>query len=128
MLGTRLHPPVASESQNMMPGASCLGSGVWEDRDEGHQVSMDLKSKQCPMGEFSTSYSCCLLPTSPALYDPKETSSQSAILSSEGLEKAVPVVARVGEIGWKCQKNLKALHVNLGYCGLHTPSLQGSRR
>lgn len=28
MLGTRLHPPVASESQDMMPGASGLGSGV----------------------------------------------------------------------------------------------------
>lgn len=33
-----------------------------------------------------------------------------------------------GKIGWKCQKNLKALHVNLGYGGLQTPSLHGSRR
>lgn len=75
---------------------------------------MDLKSKQCPVGEFSTSYSCCLLPTSPALY-PKETSSQSVILSLEGLEKAVPVVARVGgdrvEVpeeskGFACQSGL----------------------
>lgn len=89
---------------------------------------MDLKSKQCPVGEFSTSYSCCLLPTSPALYYPKETNSQSAILTLEGLEKAVPVWLKWDEIGWKCQKNLKALHVNLGYCGLQTPSLHGSRR
>lgn len=68
------------------------------------------------------------LPTFPALYRPKETSSQSVMVSSEGLEKAVPVVARGGERGWKCQKNLKALHVNPGYCGLQTPSLHGSRR
>lgn len=88
---------------------------------------MDLKSKQCPVGEFSTSHSCCLLPTSPALYYPKETSSQSAILSSEGPEKAMPAWLEWG-IGWKCQKNLKALHVDLDYCGLQTPSFHGSRR
>lgn len=76
-LGMRRHPLVASESQNMMPGASCLGFGVLGtgDRDKGQQVSMDLKSKQCPVEEFSTGYSCCLLPTFPALYYPKETSS-----------------------------------------------------
>lgn len=89
---------------------------------------MDLKSKQCPVGEFSTSYSCCLLPSSPALYYPKETSSQSVISSLEGRRKAVPVVARVRERGWRCRKNPKALRVNLGYCGLQTPSLHGSRR
>lgn len=44
---------------------------------------MDLKSKQCPVGEFSTSYSCCLLPTSPALYYPKETSSVSHLVFGE---------------------------------------------
>lgn len=38
MLGTRLHPPVASESQDMMPGASGLGSG-WEDRGQGQRAS-----------------------------------------------------------------------------------------
>lgn len=38
---------------------------------------MDLKSKHCPVGEFSTSSSGRLLPTSPALYYPKETSSGS---------------------------------------------------
>lgn len=96
VLGMRLHPPVASESQDMMPEASRLGFFWGGGRDKGQQVSMDLKSKLCPMGEFSTSYPRRLLLTSAALYYPKETSLQSVVLSSEGLERAVPVVAIVG--------------------------------
>lgn len=48
------------------------------DRDKGQQISMDLKSKQCPVGEFSTGFlPPPALPTSLALYYPKETSSVS---------------------------------------------------
>lgn len=92
---------------------------------------MDLKSKHCPVGEVQ--HQLFRLPA-PNLPSPVTILRRQAHgQSSEDLERAVPVVAKVGggggeEIGWKCRKILKALHVNLGYGGLQTPSLRGSSR
>lgn len=89
---------------------------------------MDLKSSIVLWGSSAPATAACSQPPQPCTTLRRQAHGQS----TENLERAEPVGASVGmgvgEIGWKCQKNLKALHFNLGYCGLQTPSLRGSRR
>lgn len=85
VLGMGLHPPVASQSQ-AIPGASCLGFwGAWGavDRRQGQRAAgyHGFEIQAMSYGRVITIL---------------RRQAQLVISSSEDLESAVPVVARVG--------------------------------
>lgn len=84
------------------------------DKDIGQQVFVDLKSKQCPVGEFSTSYPCRRAGSQPPQPCTKETSSQSFRLR-RGPEKAVASGGYSrGERGWKVPVETKGFACQSG--------------
>lgn len=93
----------------------------------GQQVSVDLKSKQRPVRKFSTSCSCCLLPPpGPTVVLRRQIRSQpERPLRLRRSRRKQRQVVTVRARGWKCQKNLRALHVHLGCWELGNTQPQG---
>jgi hypothetical protein len=102
VLGMGLHPPVASQSQ-AIPGASCLGFwGAWGavDRRQGQRAAgyHGFEIQAMSYGRVSSAPAIPAgrrLPTSQP-FTILRRQAQLVISSSEDLESAVPVVARVG--------------------------------